>query len=108
MDLLGNVLLSTKVLANSIGIFEFGGEWSFGLNEATPDFACSLTILEGRCWFKAEVGICGRHIALAFVVALVPSAAACSTKFGPIRIGSVPCLAAKTAPACKAGALPHH
>lgn len=54
MDLLGNVLLSTKVLANSIGIFEFGSEWGFSLNEAAPDFACSLTILEGRCWFKAE------------------------------------------------------
>lgn len=54
MDLLGNVLLSTRVLANSIGIFDFGGDWGFGLPHTAPDFACSLTILEGRCWFRAE------------------------------------------------------
>ena len=56
MDLLGNVLLSTRVLANSIGIFDFGGNWGFDLHQATPEFACSLTVLEGRCWFKAEGG----------------------------------------------------
>ncbi|WDF72529.1 cupin domain-containing protein [Novosphingobium sp. KACC 22771] len=53
MDLLGNALLSIKVLANSIGVFDFGGEWGFGLTQAMPDFACSLTVLEGNCWFAA-------------------------------------------------------
>lgn len=53
MDLLGNALLSIKVLANSIGVFDFGGEWGFGLTNAMPDFACSLTVLEGCCWFAA-------------------------------------------------------
>lgn len=53
MDLLGNALLSIKVLANSIGVFDFGGEWGFGFSEVMPDFACSLTVLEGRCWFAS-------------------------------------------------------
>ncbi|NKJ02353.1 AraC family transcriptional regulator [Novosphingobium sp. SG707] len=50
MDLLGNALLSIKVLSNSIGVFDFGGQWGFGLTQVMPDFACSLTVLEGRCW----------------------------------------------------------
>jgi len=53
MDLLGNALLSIKVLSNSIGVFDFAGEWGYELTDIVPDFACSLSVLEGQCWFEA-------------------------------------------------------
>lgn len=54
MDVLGDVLLSLRILANSIGIFDFGAPWSFAMPPQPRNFACSLTCLEGPLWVEAE------------------------------------------------------
>ena len=54
MDILGEVLLSLRLLANSIGIFDFAAPWGFFMPAVSPAFACSLTVLDGPCWFESE------------------------------------------------------
>lgn len=54
MDILGDVLLSLRLLANSIGLFDFAAPWGFFMPSLSPAFACSLTVLEGSCWFESE------------------------------------------------------
>jgi AraC-like DNA-binding protein len=53
MDVLGDVLLSLRIVANSIGIFDFGAPWGFAMPDLSSHFACSLTAIEGPLWVES-------------------------------------------------------
>jgi len=54
MDILGDVLLSIRLLASSIATFEFAGDWGISMSKNPANFVCCYTVVEGPCWFESE------------------------------------------------------
>lgn len=52
MDILGDVLLSLRLLASSISTFDLAGRWGIKA-KMPPNIACCYTVLEGPCWFES-------------------------------------------------------
>jgi len=50
MDLLGEVLLSVKVEANSIGLFHAGGRWGFSMPRLDDSMAFAYSAVGPPCW----------------------------------------------------------
>lgn len=54
MDLLGDVLLNTRLLASSICILDLGGDWGLEFPGDRSNFALGMGLLEGPCWFSSD------------------------------------------------------
>lgn len=54
MDLLGEVLLSLKIDAHSVGVFHAGDRWGFAMPRTTPTLAVAYSVTQAPCWFMRE------------------------------------------------------
>ena len=54
MDVLGDVLLSLRLLASRIGILDFGCPWGIAAPPLTAHLVFGMTVLDGPFWFAAD------------------------------------------------------
>lgn len=54
MDVLGEVLLTTRLLASTINILDLAAPWGLAVPSERSNLALGMIVLDGRCWFVSD------------------------------------------------------
>jgi AraC-like DNA-binding protein len=54
MDLLGEVLLSVRIDAHSVGVFHAGDDWGFFLPQTEASLAIAYSVIDSPCWMLRD------------------------------------------------------